>query len=240
MFGWVSTQPLPPRLEELLARAGAVSREWLDRQPGDALIFLPPHQVLASGRLPHAGILTSYRMLLDASQATTQEHGRALLVNGDRLLALSAQELLGWRVDLPLPRACPPQTPPPLEAALAGALLNAAPDLLELYQALDEGSERGGAEADLGYQQRLVAADPDLLVQAWNRSLERCQAETDLELLRLQLLEVEQECERQFLLARELDGKLSWCRRQRHYAVEQLGQYGELVRRLLRLQARAL
>ncbi|MFO8239157.1 MAG: hypothetical protein R6U00_13085 [Prochlorococcaceae cyanobacterium] len=106
MFGWVSTQPLPPRLEELLARSGAVVRDWPVRQPDDALIFLPPDQVLACGRLPHAGILTSYRMLLEASEALAREGGRAVLVNGDRLLGLSAEELVGWRTELPLPRPC--------------------------------------------------------------------------------------------------------------------------------------
>jgi len=240
MFGWASPQPLPPRLEELLARSGAVGREWLERQAGDALIFLPPDQVLASGRLPHAGILTSYRMLLEASDAATRDGGRMVLVNGGRLLALSADELAGWRSDLPLPRACPPGNPEPLEGALTAALLAASPDLLELYQALEERSERGGADVDWKYQQLLGDANPNTLVEAWNLQLERSQAETDLELLRLQLLEVEQECERQFLLARELSGKLSWYRRQHQLVLEQLGRYGELLRRGLRLQARSL
>jgi len=258
MFGWVATQPLPQRLEELLARSGAVGRDWPERQPADALIFLPPDQVLSCGRLPHVGILTSYRMLLEASEALARQGMRAVLVNGDRLLGLSAEELVGWRTELPLPRPCTPQTPAPLEAALTAALLAAAPDLLDLYQALDERSERGGAEADGRYPQRLSTADPEMLVHTWNRQLERRQADIDLELLRLQLQDVEQECERQFLLARELAGKLSWYRRQQNQhgselagklnwyrrqhqqALEQLERYGELVRRCLRLQARTL
>lgn len=240
MFGWVSAQPLPPRLEELLERCAAVGRGWQERHPDDALIFLPPDQVVASGRLPLDGILTSYRMLLRASEQAARDGGRAVLVNGDRLLGLSAEDLVGWRTDLPLPRACTPQTPAPLHAALAATLLRAAPELLELYLALEERSERGGADADGHYHQRLEAADPHTLVQAWNRQLERREAETDLELLRLQLQEVEQECERQFLQARELVSKLSWYRRREQNVLEQLGRYGELVRRALRLQARSL
>lgn len=240
MFGWVSTQPLPPRLEELLARSGAVGRDWPERHPGDALIFLPPDQVLACGCLPHEGILTSYRMLQEASEALAREGGRAVLVNGDRLLGLSAEELVGWRTELPLPRPCTPRTPAPLAAALTAAVLTATPELLQLYQALDERSERGGAEVDGHYRDRLGATNPDALVQHWNRKLERRQVETDLELLRLQLEDVEQECERQFLQARELAGKLSWYRRHHRDALEQLGRYGQLLRRWLRLQARGL
>lgn len=74
----------------------------------------------------------------------------------------------------------------------------------------------------------------------WNQQLERRQAEQDLELLRLQLLEVEQECERQFLSGRETAGKLSWQRRLNEQAAKQLGRYGELVQQLLDLQGRLL
>ena len=74
----------------------------------------------------------------------------------------------------------------------------------------------------------------------WNQQLERRQAEQDLELLRLQLLEVEQECERQFLSGRETAGKLSWQRRLNEQAAKQLGRYGELVQQLLSLQGRLL
>ena len=74
----------------------------------------------------------------------------------------------------------------------------------------------------------------------WNQQLERRQAEQDLELLRLQLLEVEQECERQFLSGRETAGKLSWQRRLNEQAAKQLGRYGALVQQLLSLQGRLL
>jgi len=236
MFSWVSPQPMPPLLAELLERSGAVGRIWQERQPGDALLFLPPDEVLARGCLPYAGIVTSYRMLLQASA----EGGCAVLVNGARLLGLGAQELVGWRTDLPLPRACTPQAPDPVDAAMGAALVAAAPELLELYRTLEERSERGGAEVDRAYPQRLVAADPDTLVQGWNRQLERRQAEIDLELLRLQLLEVEQECERQFLQAHDLTNKVRWLRVQQRHLLEQLGRYGHLGRRWLGLQARTL
>jgi hypothetical protein len=240
MFGWVSTQPLPSRLEELLERCAAVGRGWQERQPDDALIFLPPDQVVASGRLPYEAILTSYRMLLKASEQAAHAGNRAVLVNGDRLLALSAEDLVAWRTDLPLPRASTTQMPDPLHAALAAVLLRAAPELLELYRALEERSERGRAEVDANYLERLESADPNSLVQAWNRQLERRTAETDLELLRLQLQEIEQECERQFLQARDLEGQLSQYRCHQKHALEQLNRYRELVFRALRMQARSL
>ena len=56
----------------------------------------------------------------------------------------------------------------------------------------------------------------------------------------LQLLEVEQECERQFLSGRETASKLSWQRRLNEQAAKQLGRYGELVQQLLSLQGRLL
>jgi hypothetical protein len=233
MFRWASAQPLPPRLAELLERAGALRADWLERSPSDVLVFLPPHLVLASGRLPLAGIQTSFRLLLEAT--TT-----GVLLNGDRLLNLSAAELAAWQPGDPLPHACPVHPPAPLDAALASALLAADPGLAAAYHKLDARAERGGAPADDDYGARLHCNDAAGLVDHWNQQLERRQAEEDLELLRLQLLEVEQECERQFLRGRETAGKLSWQRRLNEQAAKQLGRYGELVQQLLGLQARLL
>lgn len=239
MFRWASAQPLPARLEELLERAQAVRRDWFAREPGDVLLFLTPHQVLTSGRLPLEGILASYRMLLAAAESARQQNAPACLLNGDRLLALSAEELAGWSTPAPLPRACPPQPPPLLEAALAAALLAAEPELEALYLELDRQAERGGAEAEQSYATRLGQSDAAALVDSWNRQLERRQAEVDLQLVRLQLLEVEQECERQFLSSREAGRKLSWQRRVQDQAIAQMQQYGGLLQRLQVLQGRA-
>ena len=233
MFRWASAQPLPPRLVELLERAGALRTNWFERNASDVLVFLPPHLVLASGRLPLSGIQTSFRLLLEANST-------GVLLNGERLLNLSAAELAAWQPGDPLPKACTLAEPAPLEAALTAALLEAEPPMAAAYQDLDARSERGGAPAELDYRDRLRCSDAPGLVAHWNQQLERRQAEQDLELLRLQLLEVEQECERQFLSGRETAGKLSWQRRLNDQAAKQLGRYGELVQQLLSLQGRLL
>ena len=233
MFRWASAQPLPPRLVELLERAGALRTNWFERNASDVLVFLPPHLVLASGRLPLSGIQTSFRLLLEANST-------GVLLNGERLLNLSAAELAAWQPGDPLPKACTLAEPAPLEAALTAALLEAEPPMAAAYQDLDARSERGGAPAEHDYRDRLRCSDAPGLVAHWNQQLERRQAEQDLELLRLQLLEVEQECERQFLSGRETAGKLSWQRRLNEQAAKRLGRYGELVQQLLSLQARLL
>lgn len=233
MFRWASAQPLPQRLEQLLERAGALRCDWFARESGDVLVFLPPHLLLASGRLPLAGIEASYRLLLEASET-------AVLVNGERLLNLDAADLASWRPGEPLPKACSLGEPAPLEAALTAALLEAEPLLEAAYLDLDARSERGGSPAELDYRGRLRCDDAAGLVAHWNQQLERRQAEDDLELLRLQLLEVEQECERQFLSGRETAGKLAWQRRLNGQATQKLGRYGALVQQLLTLQGRLL
>ena len=233
MFRWASAQPLPQRLEQLLERAGALRCDWVGRNANEVLVFLPPHLLLSCGRLPLAGIEASYRLLLEAA-------GTAMLLNGERLLNLDAAELASWKPGEPLPKACSLGEPAPLEAALTAALLEAEPPLEAAYLDLDARSERGGAPAEHDYQARLRCSDAPGLVAHWNQQLERRQAEQDLELLRLQLLEVEQECERQFLSGRETAGKLSWQRRLNEQAAKQLGRYGALVQQLLSLQGRLL
>lgn len=239
MFRWASAQPLPARLDELLERAQAVRRDWFAREPADVLLFLPPHQVLACGQLPLEGLLASYRMLLEAAEHARLHNSAACVLNGDRLLALSADELAGWCAGSPLPRACAPQPPAPPVAAITAALLAAEPELETLYLQLDRQAERGGAEPEQAYASRLGQSDAAALVDSWNRQLERRQAETDLELVRLQLLEVEQECERQFLSSREAGRKLSCQRRMQQQALAQLQQYSGLLQRLQVLEGRA-
>lgn len=233
MFRWASAQPLPPQLTELMERAGALRADWFERSPSDVLLFLPPHLVLSTGRLPLAGIQASFRMLQEADST-------GVLLNGERLLNLSAADLAVWQPGEPLPRACPLSEPAPLEAALASALLAADPGLEAAYHVLDARAERGGAPADGDYGARLHCNDAPGLVAHWNKQLERRLAEEDLELVRLQLLEVEQECERQFLACREADSTVRLQRRLSQQAGDQLQRYGELMQQLLGLQARLL
>ena len=241
MFSWASPQPLPPRLWELLERAQAIGRDWSDRHSADALIFLPPDQVLSCGQLPHSDTLRSYGTLLESSEPSCFRERAFVLLNGARLLGLSSDELAGWRPGLPLPRACAPQAPAPLEAALTSALLAGCPELLGRYFQLDQRSERGSADVDESYTQRLhAAADADKLVDAWNQHLERRSGDLDVARLHLQFLEVEQECEKQFLEARQFLGKLSWYRRNHRHALNLVSQYSQMLRRVLLLKVRVL
>lgn len=237
MFGWASPQPIPPRLEELLDRAGALRSEWGERRGSDVLLFLPPHLLLSTGRLPHGAILASYQML-EGCGCEPDAPEPPLWINGERLLSLSADEVASWQPCQPLPRPCPLGSPPLLAAALTAALLDADPLLARAYQTLDARSERGGAAADLHYRERMGCPNPDELVQSWNQHLERSQAEQDLALLRQQLLDLERECERQFLTCREADRKLGWQRQVSQKAGAQLHRYGDLLQRLLVIQGR--
>jgi hypothetical protein len=239
MFGWASPHPLPLRLEELLERAGAQRTDWFERRSNDVLLFLPPHLLLSTGRLPHEAILASYRMLgSTGGEPDTTEP--PLLINGERLLCLSAEELANWQPHHPLPRPCTLDYPQGLAAALSVALLAAEPQLVEAYQALDARSERGGAAAELYYGERIGCHNPDELVRQWNHQMERSQAELDLRLLQQQLLDLETECERQFLSCREAERKLSWHRKISQNNVLQLRRYGDLLQRLLLIQGRLL
>ncbi len=230
---------MPPRLNELLERAEAVQTDWDGHRSCDVLLFLPPHLLLSSGRLPHTAILASYQML---DGCTRESYGadRPVLINGERLLNLSADDVAGWQTDAPLPRPCPLGSPPALDAALASALLAADPQLALTYQELDASSERGGAEADLHYSERVDCRNPGELVQSWNQQVKRSQADIDLALLRQQLLDMEQECERQFLSSRKAEHKLSWQRRISQQAAAQLHRYGDLLQRLRVIQSRVL
>jgi|688.fasta_scaffold37626_2 hypothetical protein len=239
MFGWASPQPIPVRLEELLERAGALRSDWFERRSNDVLLFLPPHLLLSTGRLPHGAMVASYSML-DSTQNEPDTTEPPLLINGERLLCLSAEELANWQPHHPLPKPCTLESPQGLAAALTAALLTADPQLAEAYQALDARSERGGAAAELHYSARMGCHNPDELVQQWNQQMERSQAELDLRLLKQQLLDLETECERQFLSCREAERKLSWHRQVSQNTVVQLQRYGNLLQRLFLIQGRLL
>lgn len=233
MFRWASAQPLPQRLAELMDRCGALRSDWFERNPSDVLVFLPPHLLLSGGKLPFPGIQTSFRLLQEAG-------GTGVLLNGERLLNLSAAELAAWQPGNPLPRPCSLHPVPPVEAALTSALLAVDPNLTAAYHDLDARAERGGAPADGDYAARLECRDASELVHHWNQQLERRQAEVDLELMRLQLLEVEQECERQFLACQEADRSLRKQRRLIQEARKLLKGYRDLILQLLGMQSQRL
>ena len=235
MFRWASPQPMTRRLEELLERAGALRTAWSEHRCSDVIIFLAPHLILSTGRLPHA----SYRMLDRCTDEPVQPE-MPLLINGERLLSLSADDLASWKRLEPLPELGPLQPPSLMESALTSALLAADPQLGLTYEHLDAHSERGGDAADCPYSARLACHNPEELVECWNRQLERSQAENDLALLKQQLLELERECERQFLSCREADIKLSLQRRISQQTLAQLHRYGNLLRRLIEIHGRVL
>ena len=77
-------------------------------------------------------------------------------------------------------------------------------------------------------------------MEHWNQQLRRNQADIDLELVRLQLRDVEEECERQFLSAREEASRL---RREQRRAAQlggQLQRANGLMGTLISLQGRLL
>ena len=162
----------------------------------------------------------------------------SILLNGERLLGFSAAELRSWTPERPLPAPAELAAPEPLLAALTTALLSAQPELSTSYEGLDQRCERGGAPAEQSYGERLQTIDSNGLVTSWNRQLERHQAEDDLELVRLQLLDMEQECERQFLTSRDTAARLSYQRQLTKQATGGLQHYGRLLRRLQQQLAR--
>ena len=87
---------------------------------------------------------------------------------------------------------------------LSSTLLNEVPELLSLYLQLDERSERGGAEVDKHYATSISTADPEKLIGELNKRNSSHYNQIKEEERVNQLLEIEQECERQFLLTQEL------------------------------------
>lgn len=207
MITWDAAQPLPSRLRELLDRSGATAISDKQTKKADALIFLPPDLVLSCGRLTFEGLLQSYQGLLDTARNAEKESQQRVLVNGCRILALSASELQAWQPGSALPKNECLAHSTALDAVLTTALIGKVPELLTLYLELDELSERGGAEVDKNYIHRINVSNPDILVDDLNRHHGNRQEVNHEKYLR-QLVEIEKECEQQFLSKRDLALKL--------------------------------
>ena len=104
MFTWDTTQPLPARLRELLDRAGAVRQASNEANKADVLIFLPVDLILSCGKLSFEGIIDSYQLLLDTASSENSSGQRPVLINGSRLLSMTATELQEWQPGLTLPK----------------------------------------------------------------------------------------------------------------------------------------
>ena len=83
-------------------------------------------------------------------------------------------------------------------------MIEKIPKLLSLYIKLDELSERGGAEIDESYALRIDTKNPEKLIDELNNIKASQSKEQDNEKHLKQLLEIEQECEKQFLLIKDL------------------------------------
>ena len=233
MFTWDTTQPLPSRLRELLDRAGAIQQASREAQEPDVLIFLPLDLILSCGKMSVDEITNSYKILLDASSRPVNTSKQPVLVNGSRLLGVTATELQTWKPGFALPKVETCIQSSPLHAALSNILLRKVPEILSLYLKLDECSERGGADVDESYALRINVNDPEKLIDDLNtRHARHCQ-EIHLDKTYKQLIEIEQECEKQFLLTRDFAFKLK-------YTHKLVKNYEELIFRLIALNMQHL
>lgn len=235
MFRWAAPQPLPSRLQELLDRADATFCPWVERTTDVVAVFLPPHLLVEDGSSSHASLKASYTILRESCDNASS---RPFLINGDRLLTYSADELRTWSPDRPLPRAASLHPVPAFEGALTKALIEADPSLFEQYQWLDFHSLRGGSDPDVEYQARLTCNDPQSLLFTWNQIKGQRSLNMHLEATRDQLTALEDEFEQYVLDSRETASKLSWNRHWRLQALQQLQRQHTLLQRLFTLQAR--
>jgi hypothetical protein len=236
MGGWVSPQPLPRQLEDLLQQAGIVRRLWCERQLGDMLIILAPHWLLHSGSLSWEDISSSYHMILDVIDGV---NGSSYwLLNGERLLAFTPVELANWDGRYSLPRPANLAPLPLLEAAFTSVLVAHDPDLVQIYQKLDMLSDRGGDHSHDDYLGRLAKIDIHAAVGLWNRQLSNEETSLNLNLARLQLVDADVECLRQFRIARELANHLATEVDARRWEKQRLRQLSTLIQKLLQLIAR--
>ena len=233
MFTWDTSQPLPAQLRELLDRAGAVSQTSTGNLKPDALIFLPIDQVVSCGLLSLEGMLRSYQTLVETSSHTEDFKQTPILLNGSRLLALSSCELKNWQPGQALPKVERLERSSPLNKLLSSTLVNEVPELLSLYLQLDERSERGGAEVDKHYATSISTADPEKLIDELNKRNSSHYNQMKEEERVNQLLEIEQECERQFLLTQELAYKY----KHTHRIVK---SYENLVNRIILMKLQLL
>ena len=229
MFTWDTTQPIPSRLSELLDRAGAVHIPSNGTLKADVHIFLPLDLILSCGQLPLGAIGHSYQQLLDIASRENGSEQRTIFLNGSRLLALTANDLHKWQPGLPLPKVENLFQSNVLDVLLAKVLLDELPHLLSLYLELDQCSERGGSEVDDSYTSRINTLDPATLVESLNRCNQSSHQVADIECQSRQLIEMEQECEKQFLLTRDLAFKFK-------HAHRLVQRYEELMDRFVSLE----
>ena len=107
-------------------------------------------------------------------------------------------------------------------------MLDEFPELLRLYLELDQCSERGGSEVDESYVSRINTIDPAALVESLNRCNKISRQVANTEFQSCQFIEIEQECEKQFLLTRDLAFKF----KHSHGMVQ---KYEKLIDRFLTL-----
>lgn len=217
MFSWASPQLVPARLAELLEHAGG----WRvgPQEAPELMVFLPVHLLLSTGS-------EAVRSFADAYTGLDAQESPQRLVNGERLLGLRPAEIAHWlqggsRFQRPLELAAVD----PLLAAVTLAQLEEHPELVQRYERLDAHSERGGAQADHDYCQRLRPSAAALLA-AWADLKEhlRRDASSRPEQQRA-LQEMAEELERQVLETRQ--------------AQELAGQRQQTTRRLLRERQRS-
>ncbi|MFQ6539827.1 MULTISPECIES: hypothetical protein [Aphanothece] len=248
MLRWSSAQPLPAHLEELLEQIGALRDNWFSRESGCVLVYMPPHWLISTGRLPHAAILASYQLTLDATGIN-----QASAVNGERLLSCSADQLAGWQGDGPLPGSAPLAAPPPLVGAMTALILETEPKLAELYHKLERASTHGICEADPPYTALLRGYSATTLVQNWNQLIRASEsskrktaplAQQDLDRERetiqrhIQVLNHER-----VILQRRMDSqsmKISWLRSMNEQCLLLLRDHAQLSRRIRGLTSRLL
>jgi len=243
MFHWAASHRLPERLLELLDRAQAQERPWEARSADVVILFLPPHHLIEMGCLSYQELLASYELL---RQSLADTVGQTRLINGERLLSYSAEELSAWSVELPLPRPATLQPISIFSCHITKAVLDGSASLEAHYQWLDQHSLLGGSEPEHDYRCRLEWSDPEALVEACNLLCERRKTERVFDDSHHQLMAVENEFEQYVLssratasgLSRRLrESNLDLKRLQRVHKRHQVLQHN-LCHRLMVLQAR--
>ena len=164
MFRWVTAQPLPEQLLELLKRSGANRRPWDKRESGAVVVYMAPHQLLWEGRSPLEAVRISYALTLAAAKTE-----QCVAIHGERLLQCSQEMLAKWLPGQPLPCGASLHPAPPLQAALTASVLRAVPEFADTYQQLETLCQRGSSPADDQYASRLESSQADVLVKAWNQ-----------------------------------------------------------------------
>jgi hypothetical protein len=217
MIRWATAQPLDSRLERLLEEACWVRVDWHERHTNDLLVFQPLAMLLRTGRLPLEGIHASYRMVVEA----TDSNGFTLL-HGGQLLGCQAKELRNWSPGMPLPKHRDHSNSYKIEEGLALALVQASPELANHLHLLNQralGGNSGAGNEGAAWRERLSAIE---LVDEWNLHLRQSRECNDAGLLRLQMHELEEECERQYMVGRDLSKRLSLCRRFNRQALQDM------------------